>query len=341
LTVTKTTLDGRSFLFVAALLFVPAPVWAQVGADVDGPSGGVPVASVSGGLGPMQFQGRRVTMGVAAVQIGVRRHFVIEPEFARWVEADAPGFHSDSGGGVFGIRRRAVTIAGANLLFRAGTSRVIGFAGGGGGVHVAADRFDNPVDPRTSLPIGGPGVARSATLLGLQGTGGVDVAILARVRAFVAIRGEVRPEPNVGVTGGMRWVLRHASGPSPATGTPLGLSSTQGRTVEVLNLDGRRVSGRLLSLSASEMVIATGGNDLQIRLSEVRQVRRPSHWARNLALAGAAVFGGLAVGACAIGGCGGEGLSYLAIEGAIATGAGLAIGAMINAATAERRTVYP
>ncbi len=343
---TRTRVAGRAWIVGVALLALPPRAWGQAGdgagADAAATVASPPGVSVSGGLGPMQSQGRYVTMGVAAVQIGVRRQLVIEPEFARWVEADAPGFHAE-GGAVFATRRRAVTMAGANVLFRAGTSRVAGFAGGGAGVSVTGDRFDNPVDPRTGLSVGGPAVTRSATRLRLQGIGGADLVVAPRVHAFVAVRGEVQPDLNIGVTGGLRWVLRVAgSGPRASSAARASASaSALGRTVEVLHLDGRRVSGRLRSLSAGEVVIDNGGTDQRIQLTDVRRVRWTSHWARNLALAGAAVFGGLAIGYCAVGDCGPEGLGYLAVEGAIATGAGLAIGAMIDSSSAARRTIYP
>jgi hypothetical protein len=334
----------------AGLLFVPAVAEPQVPfRDRGQAEPNRPGFAMSVAAGPMQSEGRQVTMGVGAVQIVMRRHFAVEPELARWVEGDAPGLQAlDSA--VYETRRRAVTIAGGNLLFRAGTGRVAGFVGGGAGLHFIHDLFDSPVNPSTGAPIGGPGVATSETRLGLQAVGGVEVPVAPRLHAFAAIRGEVRPELNVGVVAGARLVLRdvgegpaEGGGPRAASGTPVsvGVQTALGRTVEVVRLDGQRVSGRLLALSLDEVAIARPAGELRLRLADVRRVQRPAHWARNLALAGAAVFGGLALGHCTAGSCGGEGLAALAIMGGVATGGGAAIGAMINSATARSRTVYP
>jgi hypothetical protein len=296
-----------------------------------------PVLSVSAGVGAIQFQGRWVTMVPAAVEIGITRHASVEAEVVRWVSPDAPGFQFD-GRQAFEIGRRETTIAGANLFFRAGWRRLSGFAGGGLGAHVIRERFERPVDSVGRL-VGDPafGSVRS-TELGLQVVGGAELALTSRVRTFVGLRGQLRPDPNVGVSAGVRVVLRTRRGETRPALDASGRSQSIGRAVTVIGMDGRRRGGRLVSLSDAEVVIA-GAAVARIPLSGVERIERQAHWARNLSLAGAAFFGGVALGYCA-NDCGAEGLSILLVEAAIAAGAGLGIGAMINAATSDGRTIY-
>jgi len=336
---------------VAVLLLMPGRAAAQepFPGRLDASQPAVPALSVSFAAGPMQFQGRVVTMGMAGVQIGMGRHLVLEPELTRWVEADAPGLQA-LGAAAYETRRRAVTTAGANVLFRAGAKRVVGFVGGGAGFGVIKNFFDCPVNPSTGARVGGGGVATSETSLDLHGIGGVDVVVAPRLRAFAAIRGDVAPEMNLGVAIGARFVLRAdgegrseprgARGPSGTRSAARGVTA-EGRTVDVLRLDGHRVSGRLIALSLDEVAIAGHAGDLRIRLSDVRRVQRSAHWARNLGLASAAVFGGLALGSCTTGHCGSEGLAALTLMGAAVTGGAVAIGGMINSATASGRMIYP
>jgi hypothetical protein len=256
--------------------------------------------AVSFGAGPMQFEGRSVTMGVGALRVGLRRHVAVDAEVARWVDADAPGFQFD-GTGVFEIGRHDVTSAGANLLFRAGMGRVTGFAGGGGGAHFVHERFERPVDPRTGVPAGEAVVTAFRIRPGLQGVGGVDVMVARRVQAFASLRAEIKPAMNLGMTGGVRVVIREGGAREGPAGTaritPAG--SGQGQPVDVLRVDGRPLSGRLVSLSATEVVIASRGSDQRVSLGDVRRVRRQAHWARNLGIVSAAFFGGLATAYCA------------------------------------------
>jgi hypothetical protein len=342
--------SGRSRVvaLVAALCaLLPASARAQAGSSAANLPDPVPprisTLSLSFGAGPMEFRGRKVALGAGAVQVGLARHLAVEFEVGRWVEADAPGLQSD-GQGVFEINRRAVTLAGGNLLFRAGSGRISGFAGGGLGVHVIQQQFAGPVDPFSGVPLLQEVVSdNDSTALGVTAVGGFDVAVTPRVHGVAAIRAQLRPEANIGFSAGVRLVLRTRPGgaaPGPVSPTPTALARAEGKTVRVIHLDGRRQSGRLIALDASDVVIARDGTAVRIPLADVRLVERPAHWARNLALAGAGFFGVTAIVDCAYAGCGSEGLSFLAVYAAVSTGAGLGIGAMINAATAGGRVVY-
>ena len=73
-------------------------------------------------------------------------------------------------------------------------------------------------------------------------------------------------------------------------------SDAVGRKVRVVATDGSRATGRVVSLSDTEVVIRRDGNEQRLALSKVERVERVRHHARNLAVWGAlagAVVGGL------------------------------------------------
>jgi hypothetical protein len=318
--------------FAMANLAGPTSARAQTTADAP-PQ---PVLTMSAAAGPMQFQGRSVALVSGGLEWRFHPHLAIAGDLGRWVDRDAPGFH-ESGGMLFESRQTTATIAETNLLFRAGRRRVSGFAGGGAGVHVLQSVFSRPVDS-AGTPTGGSGLEATDVDLGLQALGGVDVHLTRRLTAFLSVRGEAAPDPNVGMQAGARVHLvtrapveRRAT---PAT-RPVSAQASIGRRVDVIELDGARHSGNLLSLTDTEVAIERDGTVERIALSRVRLVRRPAHWARNLSLAGAGAFGAMAALTCC-----GEGSAYLTVYAAIAGGAGLGIGAMLNAASADERTLY-
>ena len=159
-----------------------------------------PVLTVSAAAGPMQFQGRTVALASGGLEWRFHPHLAIAGDLGRWVERDAPGFH-ESGGTLFEVRRTAVTIGEANVLFRAGGQRLTGFAGGGAGVHVFQFAFSRPFQSG-GAPIGDRDV--SDVDLGAQAVGGVDLRLTRRFTAFLSLRGELAPDPNVGMQAGAR-----------------------------------------------------------------------------------------------------------------------------------------
>ncbi len=328
----------RGRLSVAA---VALTIVAAGRADAQSPAPDAPPparVSLSLAGGPMQSEGRQVLMGIASAQVPLARHVVLEGEFGRWTEADAPGLQVLNGQ-AFEVRRRTTTIAGANLLFRAGTRTVTGFAGGGWGAHRVVDAFDRPVDGG-GAPIGGAAASDARTAVGAQGLLGVEMALAPRWSAFAAVRMQVQPDPNLGIQGGARLHLLRRAWPDTEHPRPALLPAPAGGQIRVTRLDGSSLTGRLVSISTQDVVLRRGGREETVPLAGVRRVQRQSHWARNLALAGVGTFGAILAGDCA-GSCSGEAAATLALYSGVAAGAGFTVGALINAATAAARVIYP
>ena len=105
---------------------------------------------------------------------------------------------------------------------------------------------------------------------------------------------------------------------------------------------GERRSGRLVSLSSSELVIRRGKNQDVISLRDVRRIETVPHHARRWALIGLAGGAGWALAVCAADDnfCGDDAsFPVLAtIVGGIGGGIGAGVGAMMNAV--DRRILF-
>ena len=117
----------------------------------------------------------------------------------------------------------------------------------------------------------------------------------------------------------------------------LQIASAHGKEVRVTSMNGAKRTGRLVSLSTSEVVFSEDGQDVSMALGEVRKVETVHHMARNAAIAGA--VGGFIVGC---NGCGDD--SSVAVTGAaygaIGAGAGAIVGALISRGLAAKHVVY-
>lgn len=318
---------------------IPAIAAAQSADPPEPPR--LPAISVSVAAGPMQHAGEYSPIVLAGAQFSVGRLIRFEVEAGHSVGSGRsieipPGRFAD-------VDERRVFITGVNLLFRAGTRRVAGFAGGGVGAHRINARVDEV--GLFGVPTGRT-ITVTDTRLGMQIVGGADVRLTGRLDGFAAIRGELLPDANIGVTAGVRATIKTKPAAPAERLTPGGARAAvpDGQQVRVTMRAGDKRSGWLVSLSPSELVITRGGTREQVPLADVRRIETVSHHARTGFLIGLLGGAGFALAVCLADDnfCGDDapfGVVAL-VYGGIGAGIGAGVGAMANAATADRHVVF-
>jgi hypothetical protein len=313
----------------------------------------------AGGAGDMGDWRDGGPVQVASAQFIVGRHLVVESEVTHWkthMRNLRPIFEPGCMPGqvgrpiLAGFEHVSETdegwSGGANLLFRSEPDRrVSGFVGGGGfvGQRRAPSHVTCTPMPSCGSTLDTHDVARA---LGGQALGGADVRVAGPLRAyadlrFTALSGQVR----LAATGGVRVVAytrpavtdiqRRIQRPIQATVAP---AEAAGKTVRVSLASGARRHGRFVSLSASEVLLRDGGQDIRYPLDQVLLVETVHNTARNAALIGCGV--GLAAEE-PVGRALDLPLSYaLAMMCGIGTGAGAIIGALMDMAAADKHVVY-
>jgi hypothetical protein len=123
-------------------------------------------------------------------------------------------------------------------------------------------------------------------------------------------------------------------------------AAATGKDVSAVAINGLRFKGKLVSLSATEVVLAQGSSDLRLPLAEIREVTRASHAVRNGALIGLGSGFGLGLALCVPDGCYGDADSAadptvdVIIIAGMGAGAGALVGAIMKASSASSRTIY-
>ena len=283
------------------------------------------------------------SVALVALQIPVSRHVVTEFEATRHAFDQSVNYRSAGAGYVVNETNqqdgRTAALYG-NVLLRAGKPRFVGFMGGGVG-YQTTHRHQSSV--RVCAASGGATCPPGATAerhaeqkdAGVSGQvlGGVDVPLPNRLTPFAEVRLTL-PEVGINVLAGLRYTLFAPAFSSP----PLFRAGAARRNtaIRVHLTDGGQRTGRLTELSAQEIAFTDGGQPNVLPLSEVRNVERVSHAARNGAAIGALV-GSVLLVSTASRDCDCPNTSGMPLLGA---GIGLGIGAIINAATHDRRTVF-
>jgi len=287
----------------------------------------------------MQHAGHYGPIVIAGVQFPAGRWIRFEGEVSR-MAASSLYSQINSDGYRFVDDRRALATS-VNVLFRSGTQRLTGFVGGGIGVHRIRSRFDEGLAIRNRR--NGQEITVVDTRAGLQVVGGAEIQFAGRIHGFAAWRGQLLPEPNMGVTAGARVALTKmpARRLDAVSAKPV---ARDGQEVRVTMRTGERRSGRYVSLASSEFVMSTGTNHVVIPLSDVRRIEIVSHHARLGALIGLSSGIGWALSVCATDDnfCGDDAsfpvlASFL---GGMGAGIGTAVGGMLNAATADRHVLF-
>ena len=329
---------------IVAFMFVAGDAAAQSAQSAGPVTDLSPRVGFIVGAGPRQDSGEYHPMAVTALQVVAGRWVSIEGELAYWT---ANNLFSEVTPEVWrDTMRRRVMAPSANVLFRAETSRITGFAGAGVGVQFVRSRLDEG-ELLTFIPSGRI-ITVSDTRGALHLLGGIDVRIGRRLGAWASVRSELLPDGNLGVAAGLRTTLSFASDRSwtkPAgPGKLSGARVREGQEIRVTSLSGGRTTGRFVSLSENELVMRRANATERVPLDRVRRIELVAHHARNGAIIGLAAGVGLAFAGCVSDDnfCGDDAaFGVLAtIWGGIGVGTGAGLGALINVSTADRHLIY-
>ncbi len=128
--------------------------------------------------------------------------------------------------------------------------------------------------------------------------------------------------------------------PSTAASQPLDQSRAVGKQVRITGVDGSRETGRLVSLSDTEVVFRRNGPEERVALTTIERVERVRHHARNLTFWGALIGGGVGFLAGASSARGAELAEGIVILAGIGGAGGAGIGALIARNTADTNLLY-
>ena len=285
---------------------------------------------------------------VGSVQGRLNRFLVLEGEATRWTAVDDFGFMQGvSQGGAFASehRDREVWTVGTNVLFRGGTSRVTGFAGGGLGV-----RFAQEDSSSTFACLPGPGrptyctgeaIAQSShrtdTSLSPQFLVGGELWMTRRLAAYGGARfafgaDQARSTAGFAPVAGLRVALRTTDVVQEPPRFP-DLTRAVGKDVRVTLNDGTTQRGTLETLSASDFTLEGEA----IPLADVRRIEKVGHATRKAVTIGvlASLPTFLILGPAADMG---SGMASMIV--ALGVGSGIAVGAVIDAARKPGNVVY-
>lgn len=115
------------------------------------------------------------------------------------------------------------------------------------------------------------------------------------------------------------------------------------KQIRIIQKDGTKQTGRLVSLSSSTVVIRQKAGESSFTLDRVRKVERVAHHVRTGFLLGLAFTGGMALMALASeGDCADceDAYGMAALFSVIALGAGPAVGGIYHGLTADSRVLY-
>jgi hypothetical protein len=316
-------------LLVLGSSLVPAVARAQSGSPIVEPHAVTrrPSLILSVAASPVGLDDWKRSDGpalVGSVQARLSRILFLEGEATRWTAEP---------------HDREVLTIGANLLIRAGTSRVTGFTGGGLGVRSARQSTSSTI----KCSGGGPG--QPAICTPVRASTGLTEQFLAG--------GEFWVTRHLAAYGGARFAFaaddfRSTAGFAPLAGLRVALRTTEvvpepprftnptravGKDVRVTLNDGTTQRGKLEALSASEVTF----KGTAIPLADVRKIEKVGHATRKAAVIGllAGVPTLLILGPAADMG-GGMALGIVAAG----VGSGVAVGAVIDAARRPGNVIY-
>lgn len=313
-------------LLCAAVWLTAATASAQT---VSEPRPPVTVSIGGGMLMPYSYPERPTVDLLASVQIPIAVSLLVEGQMIRSTSDGAPSFSN------WTTDHEAINV-GANLLMRTAGTPLHLFYGGGLGWHHAETRlaFDTPCEPRAPNGCGGPEFIWSG--LSWQLVGGVERRFAPRLTAFGGARWLTTSleagDTGLGAIAGIRAALTASPSQKPAPSGP---------EVRVRMASGRQRTGKLVSLTSSEVVLVNRGETQTFPLDQVSHVERTTHHVRNGILVG--LIGGFIGGYLASCGGGDEEDCWPevgALFAGIGAGAGAAIGASLNASTAASRILY-
>ena len=341
-----------ALVFAAALC--PALAGAQSIIPAGGP-GGIerrPSLLVSFAASPVGLDDWRRSDGpalVGSVQGRLNRFLVLEGEVTRWSAVDDFGVPEYFGGGessyYFQHRDREVWTVGSNLLLRAGTSRVTGFAGGGLGVRSSQEdhssSFRCPPGPRNTSICTGEEIYQSLnqTSTGLTGqflVGG-EFWVTRRLAAYGGARfafggDDFRTTAGFAPLAGLRAALRTSDVVREPTRVP-DPTGAQGKDVRITSNDGTTHRGKLAAITGS--VVTIDGRTMP--LADVRKIEKVGHATRKAFVIGILAF---APTVLVLAPAADLGIGTASAIAAAGMGGGIGVGAVIDAVRRPGNVVY-
>ena len=286
----------------AALVFVSAVVPAVARAQVASPAephvgAAEPALILSAAASPLALDDWRPSDGpalVGSLQARLKRFLFLEGEVTRWSAFDhfrlPPGVTPFPGLPSEEYRARKVWTAGANLLLRAGTSRVTGFFGGGASGRYARENWPPILVCRPGS--GGPPTCMldepgdpTSTSLTPQYVFGGEFWVTPRLAAYGAARfayaaDRRRQTGGIAPLAGLRVSLRTTDAVAEEQPRLSDPNRAQGKDVRVTLSDGTIHRGKLVAFSASEVTL----DSRAVPLADIREVEKVSHAVRNATL---------------------------------------------------------
>ncbi len=328
-----TTRGSLALLVLLASAGLQDAAAAQTASDIQAPAlprvETVPWLSV--GMASGTGWGESGSALLLSVQVPVTRFVVVESETTR----RGPG------------RWPFETLTtGVNVLFKAGTPHVTGFAGGGIGVQrttgcepaIAGGRMRPSDVGFRYCPY------REASSI-LQATGGIEVPIGSHMAGLVAIRAGTAPEDGLRFFGGVRVPIgrRETTVDSRLAQSPAARATlAEGKEIRVTRVTGGTQTGVLVSLSDSAVALRSHGAEITVPLFQVQRVERVSHGVRYGAIIGGLAAAGLVWVPFLVTGC--DDCEEVRNVGSLLTGAaigvGAGVGALVNAAKADHNLIF-
>ena len=343
---------------ITALAFAAALCPALAGAQSTLPAGGPggverrPSLLVSVAASPVGLDDWRRSDGpalVGSVQGRLNRFLVLEGEVTRWTAVDdfgGPGyFGAGESNYFFEHRHREVWTIGSNLLLRAGTSRVTGFAGAGLGVRSSREAhsssFRCPPGPRTPSICTGEEISRSihwtSTGLTEQFLVGGEVWITSHLAAYGGARfafgaDDLRTTAGYAPLAGVRVAMKTSEVVREPTRVP-DPTRAQGKDVRITLNDGTTHRGKLASITGSDVTI----DGRTMPLADVRKIEKVGHATRKAVVIGMLAF---APTVLVLGPAADMGIGTASAITAAGVGSGIAVGAVIDAVRKPGNVVY-
>jgi len=251
--------------------------------------------------------------------------------------------HAPGEGQAFGYSLgRHEWATGADLLYSTEPRRVTVFVGGGGAV-TPRDEFAFGAFCPSVRGFCAPPTIVTRLVGSVHFTTGANVRVGGPIYAFMSTR--LSTDEYVRFVGGLRVAVATKSLATSASRHPKAVTSNAdavSRDVRVTFTNGARMSRRLVALSGSEVEVERHGTHTVYAIDDVQLIERTHQAARYGTVIGG--IAGFALGTIMCGG-GDEQCDYPAVNGgaivgAMGTGVGAVVGALINSATASNHVVY-
>ena len=270
---------------------------------------------------------------LVSAQFPIARLVVVEATATRW------SWHRD--------RRILMALAdehwrtssvGANVLLRAGREKLTGSFGMGAGFQRSA-----LLSSTCRLACETTTFASSAvrTSPSIQFAGGADVRLAPRLVAFASLLMIVGNEGGLATTAGVRIPITTPPARTPPIASPpRNPAASRGKQVRLTLTNGIRHTGRLVSFSATEVVILGDNELVRTPLTEVRKLEKTGYGGvikGTLAGAAAGTYVGYAIGESS---SPEDWLQPTLIFSSVGAGIGAGIGIVIDAARSGRNLIY-